>query len=82
MQRPFSDRACVRYIALFAFLTTEAVMSVRLFALAALCGIPLSIAVADQPPAQIPSSHEVTDLLRREPVAAESWPAWRERLLA
>lgn len=33
------------------------------------------------PPAPaVPSAAEVADLLRREPLTLESWPAWRERL--
>ncbi len=29
-----------------------------------------------------PPADEVADLLRREPIALETWPAWRQRLLA
>ncbi len=40
-------------------------------------------AAQNPPPAPaVPSAAEVADLLRREPLTLESWPAWRERLKA
>lgn len=38
-----------------------------------------SAAAADAP-APIPTAAEVADLLQREPLTPQSWPAWRERL--
>ena len=35
----------------------------------------------EKPPQPIPSSAEVDDLLRREPLTLETWPTWRQRLL-
>ena len=34
------------------------------------------------PAADIPSREKVAELLRQEPIARASWPAWRPRLLA
>src|SRR5437899_2490273 len=33
-------------------------------------------------PPGMPSTAEVAEMLRNEPLARASWPAWRERLLA
>ncbi|MBL8798928.1 MAG: hypothetical protein JNM56_33900 [Planctomycetia bacterium] len=35
----------------------------------------------DKPAEKFPSKDEVADLLKREPLTLETWPAWRERLL-
>lgn len=39
-----------------------------------------SLSASAQPGPPIPSEKEVTDLLAREPITAQTWPAWRERL--
>jgi hypothetical protein len=37
--------------------------------------------VLGQAPGPFPSAETVADLLRREPIAPATWPAWRQRLL-
>jgi Zn-dependent protease with chaperone function len=39
-----------------------------------------SLSASGQQAGTIPSEKEVADLLAREPITAQSWPAWRERL--
>src|SRR5208283_1274864 len=76
----FRDAACGLACDIRA--TPQAAKASRLAVLSLAIALGIAPLLLAQAPDKFPSAAEVTELLKKEPVSATTWPAWRERLLA